>query len=672
MTITREVDPVSRIEGHLGLTLTVDGTTSGFVTDCDAHGNLWRGFENFLIDRTPNDAITFTQRICGVCPLPHATASTFAVDSIFGYSDSYITFANDGSHAAAKGVPQKAVHIRNLVYACEFLMSHITHFYHLVALSYVQGPKMPPWTPYFHTDYYHPYLLSLDRAVPDPTKDVSLWGAVIRQYVHALRVRRLTFEAGSLFAGRMPMTSSFVAGGVTYPAGESATAFQAKCDAMWALLKEVGDFIITEYVPLVLALGALYPNYDNFDNADWLNTAASGIWAAGNQSGVSTPTSGAGANTGWGAGCGNFLAWGAFPQPNVANQVLAIGGGWKYGTRAGMTPSGSGSGTLCTGVSNVATAINTVKSHLVEDISHSRYASGYGYSSVDVPAYPGDVTRTEPHRANGYSWLKAPRWKADGTNLFPMEVGPLARLAVNDLYPVNGDTIAGTLDLTAFGMTDYLDYVSGSGLDSRMVSSDLLTGLVNAGATVTNGVSNNDGNDISGAVTLWIINLKGGLSTMDRLRGRALESLYLVQCMIGGYDKTLAHPWGTVPGGWLGALRSLTTADTYNPDLTLPGANTKGFGVSEAPRGALAHFITASGNKITAYQCVVPTTWNGSPKDNADTAGPIEQAVIGSQYANRTATIRNQANTADIVCEGGVEQLRIAQSFDPCIACSVH
>ena len=112
-----EVDPISRIEGHLGVKVTTNGAANGAtVTEADAHGNLWRGFENFLIGRDPNDAITFTQRICGVCPLPHATASTFAVESVLGVSEGYITFATTDQNAeAAKGVPPKAVLIRNLV-----------------------------------------------------------------------------------------------------------------------------------------------------------------------------------------------------------------------------------------------------------------------------------------------------------------------------------------------------------------------------------------------------------------------------------------------------------------------------------------------------------------------------------------------------------------------------
>lgn len=62
---TNEVDPISRIEGHLGIAVNVDSGTKK-IKDAYVHGNLWRGFENFLVGREANDAITFTQRICGV------------------------------------------------------------------------------------------------------------------------------------------------------------------------------------------------------------------------------------------------------------------------------------------------------------------------------------------------------------------------------------------------------------------------------------------------------------------------------------------------------------------------------------------------------------------------------------------------------------------------------
>jgi hydrogenase large subunit len=181
---TYEVDPVSRIEGHLGIK--VDTNPSGMITNAQAHGNLWRGFENFLLGRDVNDAITFVQRICGVCPVPHGMTSTYAVDSVLGYSKGHITFADDGSY----GVPKKAVSIRNLILGAEFLMSSITHFYHLAAPSYVQGPNMPPWTPYFHDDFYHAALQSGGAVAPDLTTDGdgfshNVWSTVIRSSAHS-------------------------------------------------------------------------------------------------------------------------------------------------------------------------------------------------------------------------------------------------------------------------------------------------------------------------------------------------------------------------------------------------------------------------------------------------------------------------------------------------------
>lgn len=62
-TVTNVVDPVSRIEGHLGVGVNVSG---GVITEAYTHGNMFRGFENIVIGREPNDPITYMQRICGV------------------------------------------------------------------------------------------------------------------------------------------------------------------------------------------------------------------------------------------------------------------------------------------------------------------------------------------------------------------------------------------------------------------------------------------------------------------------------------------------------------------------------------------------------------------------------------------------------------------------------
>ena len=133
------------------------------------------------------------------------------------------------------------------------------------------------------------------------------------------------------------------------------------------------------------------------------------------------------------------------------------------------------------------------------------------------------------------------------------------------------------------------------------------------------------------------------------------------------------HYVGNWTGGWIADLRDNTTGETLTG--VAPANNKTGrWGATEAPRGALAHFISTNAqNKITAYQCVVPTTWNASPHDATGARGPIEEAMIGVPYADQTNDGLGGIH-ADYTlgAEGGVEALRVAHTFDPCIACAIH
>ena len=723
----KNVDPISRIEGHLGVKLTVDDGT-GLVTGADVHGNMFRGFENFLIGREPNDAIIFTQRICGVCPVPHGMTSTFAAESVIGYNNGFQTFEDT--------IPKKAVYIRNLVLAAEFIMSHLTHFYHLAAPSYVQGPAMPPWTPYFNDNFYNPALLSVDsggdnRLLPEngvqplalgaSAYSADVWSAVIKQYVKALRMRRLTFEAGALFAGRMPTTSCFIAGGVTT---DKTDDLKDKCDMFQSIFEEIGVFIFKEHLPLVLTLGALYPAYEAVENAQL--AFDSGL-KFGLTDDVSTGVVDADKHS-YGAGCGNFLSWGAFPVGTDTGAPTFVR---KYQIGVEGSPK------------TISAA--DVEAYLKESISNSRYADPDGVFDGNDEAYPGDVPNTIPDRDAEYSWVKAPRWykDADGvaatTNGQAMEVGPLARMVVNGWYPVSASssTALSSADLAwPVGMAKPNTYAYLDGLNPALVAPDLAIALVRQGLATycvtgvldgvlydgTNAVPvlgsqlftvvGGDGSAasltanvddggyylnvadlsdatlehayvtlasvgyIGGTVAAWILNMVGGTSVMDRLRGRALEAAVLVQYMIGNFSTS---GWS---GGWNNTLKadagvggSEYKADTYT-ELEMPTTEISGFGATEAPRGALMHQITINGGKIQSYQCIVPTTWNASPKDTHDTLGPMEQAMVGVPYSTAPSTFAlvsdfgtaNENGTAG----GGVEALRVAQTFDPCIACAIH
>jgi len=97
-----------------------------------------------------------------------------------------------------------------------------------------------------------------------------------------------------------------------------------------------------------------------------------------------------------------------------------------------------------------------------------------------------------------------------------------------------------------------------------------------------------------------------------------------------------------------------TIHDTAHWD---PPASGSGYGLIEAPRGALGHWCKINNKVLENYAMVVPTTWNVSPRDAQGKVGPIERALMG-------CPIPDLENPINIV--------RIVHSFDPCIACAVH
>jgi hydrogenase large subunit len=86
-------------------------------------------------------------------------------------------------------------------------------------------------------------------------------------------------------------------------------------------------------------------------------------------------------------------------------------------------------------------------------------------------------------------------------------------------------------------------------------------------------------------------------------------------------------------------------------------ADGKGFGGTEAARGALCDWIVVEDGKIANYQVITPTAWNIGPKDADGTNGPMEQAFIGSEVKNP---------------EFPVELANVAHSYDSCLVCTVH
>ena len=136
-------------------------------------------------------------------------------------------------------------------------------------------------------------------------------------------------------------------------------------------------------------------------------------------------------------------------------------------------------------------------------------------------------------------------------------------------------------------------------------------------------------------------------STLGRTAARGLEASWS------------AHKMRTVFDELMTSLKNGDSAtanmDKFDPS-TWP-AEARGVGFGEAPRGALGHWVQIKDTKIENYQCVVPTTWNASPRDPQGNIGAYEAALLGTPMAN---------------AEQPLEILRTIHSFDPCLACSTH
>jgi Ni,Fe-hydrogenase I large subunit len=140
---------------------------------------------------------------------------------------------------------------------------------------------------------------------------------------------------------------------------------------------------------------------------------------------------------------------------------------------------------------------------------------------------------------------------------------------------------------------------------------------------------------------------KALFSTLGRIAARALETQLLANHVVG----------------WIEELRERMNSGDFrihNGDKWDPNSwptTARGYGLFEAPRGSLGHWVEIENQVIKNYQCVVPTTWNAGPRDAKGQRGPYEIALRGTPIKDP---------------ERPLELLRTVHSFDPCLACSVH
>jgi len=340
------IDPVTRIEGHLRVDTEVSNQR---IVNAWSKGEMFRGFETLLKGRDPFDAPVITQRICGVCPVSHAVASCKTVEDSLGID-----------------IPENARLMRNLILGSNYLASHLTHFYQLSALDFIQveailkyrgsnrslrnlrawveqeiaSKKILPAAPFL------PYLKG------DYPKDQAWNFRALAHYLESLDVRKDAHKMAALLGGKMPHTSSMLAGGVTTGlAPDLIENFRVR-------LLRIRQFVDETYLPDVVQAATLFKQY-------------SGI----------------------GAGNAVYLSYGVFDEED--------------GT---FLPSGLLKGSQLHPLEPEKIAEQTL----------------YSYYRDGAPRHPSQgETLPDTEKDNAYSWIKAPRYAG-----MPCEVGPLARLMI--------------------------------------------------------------------------------------------------------------------------------------------------------------------------------------------------------------------------------------------------
>ena len=284
--MTRSViDPITRIEGHLRVEMEVE---NGVVADAWVSGGCFRGMELVVQNRTPEDAAQIVERICGVCPVSHAHASSIAGDKAYG-----ITISNN------------ARIVRNLLEGAQFLHSHILWLYNLAALDYVNPLNA------LQANVDDAYAVALENGLALHSDLNQLYEKLAAfadngqlsifsgnwfdaedgtgyklppeldlictaHYLEALQMQAKASQVSAIIGGKMPHVMTLIPGGTAFvPTAQ-------KLDDLKYLVDEIYDWVEATMIPDTLAIAPYY--------IDALN---------------------------WGKGCGRYVAWGVFENESM-------------------------------------------------------------------------------------------------------------------------------------------------------------------------------------------------------------------------------------------------------------------------------------------------------------------------------------------------------------------
>lgn len=363
------IDPVTRIEGHLRIEMEVE---QGKVANAWVSGGCFRGMELVLQQKTPRDAAEIVQRVCGVCPVSHAHASSFAAEKALGIT-----------------IPNNARIIRNIVEGAQFLHSNLLWFYNLAGLDYINP------------------LNALKANVADAYDLAMQAGTSSNSDLAALKARLANFAENkqlSIFSGNWFDADGGKAYKLSPEADLLGTAHYLECLQMQAKASEIAALVGGKMPHIMTAVpggSAFVPTEEKLDDLyalahelhEWIKTTVvqDTILIASHYKEAFE----------WGKGCGRYVAWGVFNRPSMEMQD-------RY---------------LPSGVLKEGFELHEVEESLISEYVGSSWYKGT--ETYQSPYFETNPEYTDYSTDDRYTWVKAPSY--DGQC---MEATSLSRLLV--------------------------------------------------------------------------------------------------------------------------------------------------------------------------------------------------------------------------------------------------
>ncbi len=164
------VGPFNRVEGDLEVKLEIEDRS---VREARVNCTLYRGFEQILRGKTPEDALVYTPRICGICSVSQSVAASRALADLAGLQ-----------------MPRNGQLVTNLVLANENLADHFSHFYLFFMPDFARPVyRDRPWFERAERRFMAIRGTAAAEAIPARAEFLHLMGTLAGKWPHTLTLQ---------------------------------------------------------------------------------------------------------------------------------------------------------------------------------------------------------------------------------------------------------------------------------------------------------------------------------------------------------------------------------------------------------------------------------------------------------------------------------------------------